>query len=214
MRLSEFIFSDLKDRWKKKRFDAKHYKKTTISDALIAKVQTECSEYLTAVKNTKRIWYRGATYKGQVFQGTTPNSRKPMDTDADVQEYIDKLFSEMGFKALRSNSIFCSADYTATERYGDAMYFIVPKNGFAFTWSPGVRDLYTKISEIAGPWGDRMDPKLVAKDLVRSTKYTNTNLEAALSSQNEVMVHGQYYGFAYHQNKELWSALTGIKLDQ
>lgn len=101
-----------------------------------------CSESIAAMKQAGSFLYRGLTADYDIFLGKPRNNRKAMDSDKDVQKEVDKLFIMSGFTALRSNSIFCSGRLGVAKSYGHA-FIIFPINGFTFTWSPKITDLYS-----------------------------------------------------------------------
>lgn len=100
-------------------------------------IEEHCSEFLASVNAAHRFLYRGIkTYESpsEIFLGRSRNDRHPRDTDADIQLIADEYLTLRGFKALRSNSIFCAGEEQNALTYGDP-YIIFPINGFDYTWS-------------------------------------------------------------------------------
>lgn len=99
-------------------------------------IEDHCSDFLNILKKTNMFLYRGIKDCGnnQIFLGYSRNDRTPRDTDAYIQTLTDTYLKLQGFTALRSNSIFCTADESATDIYG-RQYIIFPINGFKYTWS-------------------------------------------------------------------------------
>jgi hypothetical protein len=114
-----------------------------------SKFLSDCSESIAAMQQSRSFLYRGMTDNmPDIFIGRPWGKRKPKDTSTDVQKEIDKLFKLAGFTALRSNSIFCSGSIGQARDYGNP-YIIFPINGFSFTWSPKMYDLYHQLGDIA-----------------------------------------------------------------
>lgn len=98
-------------------------------------IEKHCSQFLKEARSVRKLLYRGQDDSGQpIFVGRPRDNREPKDSSAEAQRTLDGYFKLLGFKALRSNSIFTSADYNFADGYGD-VYAIFPKNGFSFTWS-------------------------------------------------------------------------------
>lgn len=105
-------------------------------------IEKNCSEYLSAVKEANgKLLFRGQDDASHsVFVAHPRADRKPRDSDPDAQQLIDKYLSALGFKALRSNSLFATSSVSQASEYGTP-YAIFPKNGFKFTWSTKHKDL-------------------------------------------------------------------------
>jgi len=129
----------------KKAAEAQHKKVGTRFDEKTLKyfsyIEKNCSEYLTAVRATGRVLYRGQyDSKMPIFVGYPRKNRQPKDSDEKAQKIYDENLTIMGFDALRSNSIFTTSDFNQAEGYGN-LYAIFPKNGFKFTWATKEADL-------------------------------------------------------------------------
>lgn len=109
-------------------------------------IETECSEALAAYQSVGKFLFRGfrddvpVALKGRPF-----DKRKPTDTNLKVHEFLSDMFIAAGFKATRSNSIFCSGNSSQAIGYGK-LYLVFPKNGFAFNWSPKHEDFYSSFT--------------------------------------------------------------------
>ena len=104
-------------------------------------IEQNCGDFIKSAQAANKLLYRGQRdSKLPVFVGRPRADREPKDSSVAAQKLADKCLSLMGFKALRSNSIFTSADFNQAEGYGTA-YAIFPKNGFDFTWSTKHDDL-------------------------------------------------------------------------
>jgi hypothetical protein len=104
-------------------------------------IEKTCGQYLKDVKETRKFLCRGQHDASQpVFIAHPRADREPKDSGKKASQQVDAALSASGFKALRSNSIFTSADYDQASNYGD-VFAIFPKDGFSFTWSTKHDDL-------------------------------------------------------------------------
>jgi hypothetical protein len=189
-------------------------------DRIIATLDKECGESLQAIKAAGSFLYRGIrvggtttspTWKPRILQGNSPTifkassrtNRKPVDTPNQIQNMIDGALEATGFKALRSNSIFCSGYKAAAMNYG-IPYLIFPLDGFDFTWSKAYADLYSDIIEDLESneehrelffYRFEYDPGEWIFDIAR---YDNASLVTAIKSNHEIMIRGEYYAI-HHQ---------------
>ena len=115
----------------------KEIKNDKTVDPLIAIIEKECSQALAVYRAKGSVLYRGASSKTNppLFHGRSHANRTVLNSDSLGQEIYDYALTKMGIKALRSNSIFTTSDEYQASSYGDAMYVIIPKNGFEFSWS-------------------------------------------------------------------------------
>jgi hypothetical protein len=189
-------------------------------ERIIDVLESECGDALQAVKSAHRFIYRGVKVGGSnvgtfwkprhlqgsaptIFKSSSRENRKPMDTPGQIQNMIDGALEATGFKALRSNSIFCSGYKAAAINYG-VPYIIFPINGFDFTWSRRYADLFSDvIDNLTVNDGAREqffdqfehDPGEWIFDIA---KYNNSGLENAINSNHEIMIRGEYYAI-HHQ---------------
>ena len=109
----------------------------------------QCSESIAACREAGDFLYRGISLLNaeyDIFLGRPRKNRRATDTSIELQQEWDKLFTAAGFSALRSNSIFCAGGIDTAVSYGSA-YIIFPINGFSFTWSPKIYDLYNHMQQ-------------------------------------------------------------------
>lgn len=105
-------------------------------------LEKNCSEILKVYKSAGKFLYRGvkagnvATIKARVR-----TDRKPRYLHPKLQELADEVAKEMGAKALRGNSLFCSTKEDIAGTWGDA-YIVFPRNGFEVTFFEGMKDDY------------------------------------------------------------------------
>lgn len=146
----------------------KEHRASDITDPKIIKlasmIQRDCKQALTGCQKANGFLYRGIRKKyntatsdyesnaPDIFVGKPREDRSAKDSKATIQIEFDKMLTQSGFKALRSNSIFCSGNYQQAEGYGKA-YVIFPKDGFSFMWSPIYHDLYSDLLSDAGKQG-------------------------------------------------------------
>lgn len=175
-------------------------KSTQITHADVAKrIATECSNILELYKRTQHVLYRGTRGKHPtIFKSASIANRHPSDTPKLVQRKFDKMLTALGFKAIRSNSIFTNpAKMNALEYTDDdeGLYVIFPVNGFDYTWSKDVGDLFGHFA------GTTLEKWILRTNITRQSlkkfqelfRYSNQNLEQALLDFNEVMIKGQFY---------------------
>lgn len=107
------------------------------------KIKTECSDILELYSDARTFLYHGNKHVNQDWYTARPSEhREPVDTPKIMQNYIDHYFQAAGLTALRRNSIFTSARLRHAKEYG-VVYMIFPRNGFAWTGSRLIRDLYS-----------------------------------------------------------------------
>lgn len=160
--------------------------------SFIKLVKTECSDAWEAYNRNYSLLYRGVknAHATNMFHSMPRADRRVLTSHPKLQTYIDDALKATGFTALRSNSIFCTSSLRDATSYGKP-FIIFPKNGFQFTWSPDVGDLFIELGQREISPGDLAN--LSASDIVGEFNYRNTNFDDALKSQNEIMIHGEYY---------------------
>jgi len=113
---------------------------TASTDRILSAIQTECSDFLEVARSEHELLYRGIRSDASAFQGRSRDERKPKDSNKEVSTLFDELLQQLGFQALRKNSIFTSSNRGFASTYGWNVYMIFPKNGFSFT-STNTKDL-------------------------------------------------------------------------
>ena len=85
--------------------------------------------------------YRDLVNRNQV-SGTERNidwwgrqNRAPRDSSRTVQQYFNQCLKQLGFTALRSNSIFATSDYDHAEKFGDPYAIFPLDNRSAYTYT-------------------------------------------------------------------------------
>lgn len=113
----------------------------TYSD-LLKFVNEHCQPYIheNPYFETNRL-YRGMKTPSTIASiNTIRKDRLPKDTAKQVQKELDEEFISQGFKAIRSNSMFCIGESYNAEEYGE-VHVVYPMGNFEYTWSPEIRDL-------------------------------------------------------------------------
>lgn len=99
------------------------------------RIQTDCTQYLTQVKKAKKWLYRG-TNGPNAFVAKSWLTREPKDSNKEAQVLFDQMLAQLGFVALRGNSIFTTSDFWHTKEFGENTYVIFPVDGqshFSYT---------------------------------------------------------------------------------
>lgn len=177
--------------WQEKK-DAENEKKNVdnIDEQLLKAasiIKRDCSIALKSMQVTNAFVFRGI--KGaqpNIFVGKPRDDRRSKDTNNDIQTGFDEMLSESGFKALRSNSIFCSGNYSQADNYGK-VYLIFPKDGFNFTWSPMFSDLFSDLlSDLRHNGID---------SLYRSKEYNDAKKQFNASIQSDIYMFNEFTEF-------------------
>ncbi len=168
-------------------------------------IQKNCSTILDCYKQTNpKILYSGIKReKSPYFFEKSPINRQPKDVDPEIQTIVDSKLKVTGFTALRSNSIFCSSYSLQCRNYGH-IYIIFPINGFGFTWSPAINDMYrSKMTgiQIGSTNYSHQSLSFDPEVFVKFWKFDHMDLIGAIKSGNEVLIHGNY--IAVEPNTEL-----------
>jgi hypothetical protein len=178
-------------------------------EKIVPLIQQHCRQALYGMQQANRFLYRGVKKMPAVaFLGQSRENRSPSASSATFHRNINLAFATAGFVANRSNSIFATSDKGEAAGYAlgssNKPYMIFPIDGFKFTWSPSIQDLFVNEYGLFGNgpeeylkrmkfyYEDDADPELINEFLWKS-EYTDKDFGAAVSSRNEIMIHGQYY---------------------
>jgi len=105
-------------------------------------LEKNCSEILKVYKSAGKFLYRGVkTGNMATIKARVRTDRKPGFLPPKLQELADEVAKEMGAKALRGNSLFCSTKEDIAGTWG-AAYIVFPRNGFDVTFFEGMKDDY------------------------------------------------------------------------
>lgn len=168
-----------------------------ITDETIKLLNTNCSEIMAAYKAAEEILFRGSIESSISLR--EPNyPRLPKDSDPNIQQAADEYLKQLGFVAMRSNSMFATSDFHmafAYTRYTDkrpekkTLYMVFPFNGFDYTWSSQISDFYVHTPS----FGTFKIMYPTAADFQKKFKYQANNLVAGIRSGSEIMITGKYY---------------------
>lgn len=127
---------DLQSQAKKLKALSKTVVTNTDIDNLWNRIKVECSDYLAACGRAQTWLYRGMGSRETrpAFLEKSPEHRQPSDSHPGLMRSFDQSLHQLGFAALRSNSIFCSGDKDTASYFGH-LYVIFPRNGFDFTYT-------------------------------------------------------------------------------
>jgi hypothetical protein len=180
-------------------------------------IRKYCSEALDACRSANAVMLRGINpAKENQFIGSPREDRIPSSSDPQMQIRFDYAAKEAGFTALRSNSLFVTSDQSDAEIYSrgeDGIYIIFPINGFTFTWSSRVKDFYTSVAseEVGAINTNETDAskRNRAYYLVK-WKYSKENLDQAIKSGNEILIHGRYIALRNTLYKDVIERLINV----
>ena len=131
-------------------------------------LRTECSEFIEHMVSTNKLLYRGLRESADQFEGRSRDDRTTKDSDIKISEAFDALLRQLGFEALRSNSIYTTTNRDFASGYGRHLYIIFPKNGYKFMHT-NKRDL------ILDSWADLMDMDAVAEFMTKLAEWGEKN---------------------------------------
>lgn len=101
----------------------------------------ECAPYLSQLRpKAGEYLYRRSMRENHNTILTTHSDRIPRDNPRELNALINEGLKQLGLKANRSNSFFCSR--YPEDAYGKFKNVVFPIGHFDFTWSRQVHDLY------------------------------------------------------------------------
>lgn len=183
------------------------------NEDLLDLIKKDCSKAYNILLTTNRVLYRGVKNKQtDAYIASSHSFRNPVDTDAEFHVAFNEIVTIAGFKANRSNSIFCTSDLSMAEGYGWP-YAIFPFDTSNILWSAKIKDMYRTIEQPGII--DMLLAKTIVKDFknfnktdnkeefarqfIQKWKFKDTDLLSALKSKNEVLVNGYYYAVSYRR---------------
>ena len=110
---------------------------------LFERIEQDCSEFLQAAKQTNKWLYRGSLGSTAAYVGKSWDNRRPRDSSQQTQKIFDSLLAQLGFVALRSNSIFATADINSAIKFGEVFLIFPIDNHSNFTYTK-YKDLVIK----------------------------------------------------------------------
>jgi len=191
---------------------------------IMDKIKVECTQILQLYKSMPgKYFYRGTKRDVLSYKKSPPQNRHPRDSNKKEHAQIVRAMKKLGFNAHRGNSAFVTPNFRHAAEYTERgglynvgeVYIIFPINGFQYTWSPKVYDLYGAMLD------GRIDLELDdtyggsdADNFIRQVKklgYKSTDLEKALRLNCEVMIKGRYYGINASRKKDITAFIRGLK---
>ena len=174
-------------------------------------ITANCTQSLHAMTKANNFLYRGSkSAPAEIFHGASRQDRTPLTSTKEFHNNINSALTLAGFKANRSNSIFCTGSMMDAVSYGGSknIYLIFPIDGFNFTWSPKITDLYVDEYSLWGQDYDSFDkrtifyrepnaPVTLQKEFLERTQYRDTDLDTAIRSGKEIMISGEYYAINF-----------------
>ena len=96
-------------------------------------IEPNCSDVLKVYRTVEKVYLRGEQNMPDIFRGASRVDRPARDSNQLLAQIFDKCLLDLGFEAIRSNSIFTSGSKIITSEFGN-VYMIFPINGFKFTF--------------------------------------------------------------------------------
>lgn len=169
-------------------------------------IRLNCSEFLQTAAQTKKFLYRGIrNEKREIFMGYPRENRPSIEGEYKTSraKIADSYLQAAGFKALRSNSIFCNSSEYKAGCWGET-YLIFPINGFSFGYSK-IRTGCTA-SEYIFPYqqddDEDNDFKGQAEYFIDKNDMKNTDLDWAMVKNQDVWIHGPYIAMLEKYNTD------------
>ena len=112
-------------------------------EEVIKLIEGHCSTVLAAYRQAGGVLYRGVSdvrdNDSPVITAKIRQDRRPVHKDRQAHELLHQAFIELGLKATRKNSIFCTAQDALAHDWGEA-YIVFPKDGWTATvYSAGLK---------------------------------------------------------------------------
>jgi hypothetical protein len=188
-------------------------------------IREECKTACAAYQKTGLRLYRGVSSdRGTFIQGKPRTDRQALDMPPSVHRALDAAMKEMGFSAVRSNSLFATSNENEASSYG-TVYVIFPTDGFDFTFYKDATDLFTQANEFlkdhnVKPFPSHDDGSASQESIdffmdhleefLNGCAPTNESFIAALESKHEVMLANCfYYGIRYDFFEVLADTILG-----
>ena len=170
----------------------------------IKQVKIDASDFLKSHLATGEYLLRGIhdVELPAVFTEDSPINREPQGQSGVAQQTLDYILRKCGFTSLRHNSICCASDFYGARRFTDNIYYVFPHNGYSFTWSEKINDIggtHQLSIELRRLADERMDgyhngilPLETCQKFINDYKFRHDDMTMALTSGNEVTIHGKY----------------------
>lgn len=152
-----------------------------------------CQPFLKIAGNNKI--FRGTKESTEdFFVGTVNKNRIPRDSDQKFHDDMIAAMDELGFKAHRGNSLFCTGDIDRASYYGE-VFVIFPIGEFNYAWAPEVYDLLNFKNYDGQSIRSADIDELI--DFVDNEYKYNEDFKDAFYSGNEIMIAcDKYYAIS------------------
>lgn len=160
-------------------------------------ISQKCKHALSEMKSADGFLYHGSGWhdwhdesdhtiqrmKDDYFISVT-KIRRPAFPYPNAEQKLE----QMGFKALRSNSLFCNGKLSNAEGYGNP-YMIFPCDGYNITWSSKNTDYFSK-----DDWRyEGIDPA----EFVQIEEMKNNDLAGAIRSGHAIYIVARFISIRY-----------------
>lgn len=188
------------------------------TDDTIETIRDNCSQWLQESKGN--AVYRGSDNIIKTYRlGYPRTDRRPRDSDQWIHDEMDNgLEAKYGWKP-RSEGLFVTGDKSQASKYGYE-YIVLPFNGYKYTWSPKIKDLFFALYSFSSPMLTGIDKflSLFIKDeyydeyvkqrgVANAIKtYKDTNLTKAIDSGNEIIIKCKAY---YMMDTDIYKRVIG-----
>lgn len=158
-------------------------------------LDTECSQFIPHMQQAGKLLFRGTRDDADQFEGRSREDRQTKDSKSEISDKFDEIMSELGVKALRSNSIYTTSSYGFASAYGHNVYIIFPKNGFHFL-STNKRDL------ILERWSQLMDAEKLKQLWQELEEWGQLNVADWKNTSIARSIRYEEWDYVYRQVKE------------
>lgn len=181
---------------------------------ILASIARGCKQFVSAMQQTNCLLYRGMDYLSPDpwAAAFSKPDRLPFGQSLVEQEALDDIFKMGGFSSLRRNSISCTPNIMHASGFG-VPYMIFPQDGFSFTWSKMCsdiggdrilsKDINNLIATILNLPEANKDVAPYYAEFLKTWRFSNTDLPAALESGNEISINGHYLALSTYYSDDV-----------
>ena len=145
-------------------------------------VRTRCADFLDICVHSKQMLYRGMAGSAQpALHGFSHQQRTPKDSDPAASAVFDYALKLVGMQAVRSNSIFVSANKFQSGGYGQPYMIFPVDGGYHYTYTTE-KDLVLEPAQIVDMLDTLKLEKLynAIKTVINTTDDPSTQSELSL----------------------------------
>lgn len=163
-------------------------------------IRKHCREWFSEIDGDFALrMLRGldASYSNITLKQTRQD-RQPVDTGKERTLEYNRIIQGEGLIANRTNSIFVTGDAKFASMYGRHLYVVIPRDGFAYTYSTKYKDWYSDLMLADVPY------------LGQTLRGDDGTLRLAIASGHEIMINAPngYYLLTrdhYFALEQYWS---------